>query len=151
MGFHAKDLRLGRYSQKGQVYSITTVTHLRNKIFLDFYHGRLLINVLRESDRIGQSATIGFVVMPDHLHWLFTLTGSNDLSQTVQYVKGASAYKINKYKHSSDKVWQSGFHDHCLRRDEDLISTMRYIIANPLRAGIVHSVSNYPHWDCIYL
>jgi hypothetical protein len=27
----------------------------------------------------------------------------------------------------------------------------RYIVANPLRAGLVEGIGNYPHWDCIWM
>ena len=34
----------------------------------------------------------------------------------------------------------AGFHDRALRRDEDTLSTARYIVANPLRAGLVKNI-----------
>jgi hypothetical protein len=37
-----------------------------------------------------------------------------------------------------------------IRREEDLVSIARYIVANPLRAGIVKSVREYPHWDAVW-
>ena len=27
----------------------------------------------------------------------------------------------------------------------------RYIVANPLRAGLVWDIGSYPHWDCIWM
>jgi hypothetical protein len=32
-----------------------------------------------------------------------------------------------------------------------LLAMARYIVANPLRAGIAHSLADYPHWDAIWL
>ncbi|MNN75503.1 hypothetical protein D3C81_1918110 [compost metagenome] len=49
------------------------------------------------------------------------------------------------------KVWQSGYHDHALRRDEDLKAAARYLVANPLRAGLVKSVRDYPFWNAVWL
>ena len=82
--------------------------------------------------------------MPDHVHWLFVLTEST-LSRTVARVKAdfSREFKV--------KVWQDGFHDHAIRSDESLINVARYIVANPLRAGIVDKVADYPHWDSIWL
>jgi hypothetical protein len=48
-------------------------------------------------------------------------------------------------------VWQSGFHDRALRHDEDLLDAARYIVANPLRAGLVKSLRMYSHWDACWL
>jgi REP element-mobilizing transposase RayT len=48
-------------------------------------------------------------------------------------------------------VWQNGFHDHALRQEEDLAEVARYIVANPLRAGLVERLGDYPHWHAIWL
>jgi len=73
------------------------------------------------------------------------LLGSHNLSAVMQSVKGLSAKKIGR------PIWQDGFHDHALRREEDLKATARYIVANPLRAGLVERIGDYPHWDAIWL
>ena len=49
------------------------------------------------------------------------------------------------------RLWQTGFHDHALRREEDLAATARYLIANPLRAGLVQRVGDYPFWDAVWV
>jgi REP element-mobilizing transposase RayT len=91
--------------------------------------------------------TIGFVIMPDHFHWLFQLKDKYSLSDSVDRVKGRSALAVNKQRNGIHKVWQSGFYDRCLRGEDDVVDIMRYIVANPLRAGLVKSLKNYPHWD----
>ena len=151
MNFHAKELRKGRVSQPGAIYSVTAVTIERIKIFDDFQTARLLIQTLRQSQLEKQSETIGFVVMPDHLHWMFKLTARTGLSELVKSIKGQSARRINFFRNTVGPVWQPGYYDHCLRSDEDLLKNMRYIVANPLRAKLVSSLKNYPHWGCIYL
>jgi len=57
---------------------------------------------------------------------------------------------LNLQRQANGEVWQEGFHDHALRREEDLQATARYIIGNPVRAGLVPSVRDYPHWDAIW-
>ncbi|MCF6281296.1 MAG: hypothetical protein L3J28_03650 [Candidatus Polarisedimenticolaceae bacterium] len=42
-------------------------------------------------------------------------------------------------------------HDRAIRKEEDLVAIARYIVANPLRAGLVKSIKDYPHWDCVWL
>ena len=46
---------------------------------------------------------------------------------------------------------QRGFHDRAIRKQDDLVAVARYIVANPLRAGIVDSIRNYPLWDAKWL
>jgi putative transposase len=151
MNFHAKELRKSRTSQVGAIYAITTVTYERQTIFNDFKSARLLIQTLRQSQLEQQSETIGFVLMPDHLHWMVRLNHPTKLSRLMMIIKGRSARQINQLRNNKEPIWQKGYYDHCLRDDEDLIKNMRYIVANPLRAGIVQSLKLYPHWDCVYL
>ncbi|QFU23419.1 transposase [Shewanella eurypsychrophilus] len=148
---HGKDLRTGRYSEGNNYYFVTTNTHNREALFLDFDCARIVINNLKHTDKLNITNTIGFVLMPDHLHWLFQLNETADLSYAVGSTKGRSAKQINTHLKRNIKVWQPGFYDHCLRQDEEIKEVMRYIVANPLRANLVDNIGNYSHWDCIYL
>jgi len=141
----SKDLRKGRVSLAGQVYHITTVTLERMPVFAELRPARLLINSLHEAQLRNEAETLAFVVMPDHLHWLLQLGANATLSRVVGAVKTTTAHRLGK------RIWQDGFHDHALRGEEDLAEFARYIVANPLRAGLVKRLGNYPHWDAVWL
>ena len=83
--------------------------------------------------------------MPDHLHWLMQLGEEKDLSSLVQQVKSWASKAIGK------SIWQKGFYDHAVRKEEDIKNIARYIVANPLRTNIVNKLNDYPHWDAIWL
>ncbi len=150
IGPHGCDLRKGRWSETGQVYLITTVTQGRRPVFADFWCARLLVQELRAADALGWAVTWAFVVMPDHLYWLVEL-GDADLSRLILRVKSRSAIAINRALGHTGRLWQKGFHDHALRNEEDLRAVARYVIANPVRAGLVQSVRDYPHWDARWI
>ncbi|WP_116472393.1 REP-associated tyrosine transposase [Zobellella maritima] len=137
-------LRKGRCSESGQVYMVTTITMDRIRYFSDFYMARTLIRILHESETRGHCQMLAFVVMPDHLHWLLRLQ-DDSLSRLIGRIKSLSARQVGR------RIWQDGFHDHGVRSDEDLRSLARYIVANPVRAGLVKNVGQYPHWDAIWL
>ena len=67
------------------------------------------------------------------------------MSKVVRAVKAVTAHRLG------GPVWQDGFHDRALRREEDLVAAARYVVANPLRAGLVQKLGDYPHWDAIWL
>ena len=150
MYYHAKDLRRGRYSQIHRPYLITTVTHERNPVFNDFDVARLLIRELQTTSIELRIESLAWVVMPDRLHWLFVLNHTF-ISEVARRVKGKSAYRINLQRGCQSIIWQKGFHDHAIRKDEDIKAVARYIIANPLRAGLVENIGDYPFWDAIWL
>jgi len=88
--------------------------------------------------------------MPDHLHLLLRL-GETGLSTVVKRLKARSGVLLNRKIGRAGRFWEPGFHDHALRREEDLITAARYIVANPLRAGLVSRISDYPYWNAKWL
>ncbi len=142
---HSHSLRVGRHTQAGQIYLLTTVTLDRQPFFADFQAARCLIRCLQHAQQLQHADTLAFVVMPDHLHWLMQLGPSTDLSRCMAGVKSVCARQLGM------ALWQKGFHDHAVRKEEDMPALARYVVANPVRAGLVERVGQYPHWDAIWL
>ena len=139
-------LLIGRDSQPGAFYVITTVLNQRAALLLDPALARLVANELRG----GAAEGLAWVVMPDHVHWLLQLRAT-PLSRCVQAFKSRSARAINAARGASGMVWQAGYHDHRLRNDEDLRTQARYIVLNPLRRGLVARIEDYPYWWCRWI
>jgi putative transposase len=147
---HSSALRRGRCSLPGHGYVVTTVTRNRAPLFVDFHAARLAICELQRSDELAHCRTLAFVLMPDHLHWLLWLAETS-LPDLLGAFKANSAKAINRYRSTPGvKLWQSGFHDHTLRAEEDVVAAARYLIANPVRAGLVCRCGDYPHWDAAW-
>jgi len=142
---HGRSLRKGRFSEPNRIYLITTVTRERCRIFSGLHNARCLIGVLRDAQTLNHACTLCFVVMPDHLHWLMQLGDVRDLSAVVQSVKALSSKRIGH------RIWQQGFYDHAVRDEENIKAIARYIVANPVRAGLVSRIGDYPHWDAVWL
>ena len=143
-------LRRGRYSELGRLYLLTTVTHQRKSLFNDFQHARLVIHQLRQSDQEHACRSLAWVLMPDHLHWLIELKGTT-LGTLMRRFKSRSSLVLHQAGVEHDPVWQPGYQDRALRREESMVHFARYIVANPLRAGLVKSVRDYHHWDAVWL
>lgn len=148
--YHGRALRLGRCSEPGRIYLLTVVVRDREPLLGDFTVGRLLVAELRSAVEAGWVNSLAWVVMPDHLHWLVELA-EQPLPTLVQRVKGRSARTINQYLRRGGAFWQAGYHDHSLRCEEDVQAVARYVVANPLRAGLVRRVGDYPLWDAVWL
>ncbi len=142
--YHNNALRKNRISEPGRAYAITTACQHRQPIFSDQKLGKIVADEINRSDKLSMTSTIAWVVMPDHLHWLFQLQQRQSLSAVVRRVKGRSSYRINRVRRSSESVWQPGFHDHAIRKEESLQNVGNYIIQNPVRAGLVENPEDYP-------
>ncbi|MGE4072819.1 MAG: transposase [Lysobacterales bacterium] len=140
----------GRQSQVGLWYVITTVSLGRIPVFASAQAAQLVAEEIR---RVPQNfaESHAWVVMPDHLHWMIELRSGIDLSRLVQGLKSRSAIAVNRSRGQSGPIWQPGFYDHQLRADEDFRAQARYIVANPLRRGLVARIEDYPHLWCRWI
>jgi len=146
------DLRKGRYSETGRAYFITTVLADREKCYFDdFVCARLVIMNMKLLHEDQAVYSLAWFVMPDHVHWLFQLRATSSLSEVVKTFKARTAHRINRHLGKGGMLWQKSFYDHALREEEDIRAIARYIVANPLRAGLVEHIGYYPHWDAIWL
>ncbi|WP_242210101.1 MULTISPECIES: transposase [unclassified Pseudomonas] len=143
-------LRIGRYSEHNRIYLLTTNTAGRQPFFSDFALGRLVASEFHVAEEMGIANTLAWVVMPDHFHWLIELKRGS-LGDLMQRTKSLSTKAVNLSTGRQTSLWQSGFHDRALRREEDLVKLARYIVANPLRAGLVKKLGDYPLWDAIWV
>ena len=149
VGAGSRALRRGRVSLSGCVYLVTTLSASRAPLFADFHDARCVVRALHSV--APQAQTMAYVLMPDHLHWLLRLGEGTNLSALVGLVKRRASKWINRDSPSPKRVWAAGFHDHALRKEEDLGAVARYIVLNPVRAGLVKSWRHYSHWDAVWL
>jgi putative transposase len=91
------------------------------------------------------------LVMPDHVHMIFTPLVDLEKSEVVSLaritkaIKGTSARLINRRRGGPGRVWQEESFDRVLRVSEKLGEKIAYILDNPVRAVLVASSANY-HW-----
>ncbi|HET7358964.1 MAG TPA: transposase [Rhodanobacteraceae bacterium] len=143
-------LRHGRISLSGQVYLLTTVTAQRLWIFAAPRLARASCKVIASHATWGGSILLAWILMPDHWHGMLQL-GHEPLPLAMNRFKALVTQVLRRECGVVGPIWARGFHDHALRRDEDMHAAARYIIANPVRAGLVRSVGDYPYWNVVGL
>lgn len=144
-------LRAGRASAPGQRYLITTLCRERHPHFSAWPIASSVSSKLEESSLWNGSRLLCWVLMPDHLHMLIELGDCASLSALIRRVKSVTALAANRAANRSGSVWMPGFHDHALRAEESTVDVVRYIIENPIRAGLVREVGAYPYWNTMWL
>jgi REP element-mobilizing transposase RayT len=149
--FRQSDLRIGRHSEAGRAYFLTTVTHGRERLFSEWRQASQMSRIISAPSTWAGADLLCWVLMPDHWHGLLVVGNTNSLAKTMNLAKGRSAYRFNKETGRNGPVWAAAYFDHALRRDEDLRQVARYIISNPIRAGLASSWGSYPYWGAVWL
>ena len=111
----------------------------------------MVVQELKSLQHQQYANSLAWVIMPDHLHWLMQLTEQEPLAQVMKRLKGRTTQQINRYLQRTGPIWQKGYHDQAIRKEEDIKPIARYIVANPLRAKLVNKLGDYPLWDAVWL
>jgi REP element-mobilizing transposase RayT len=136
-------LRIGRVSLDRHYYAMTFVVVNRRRIFANPDWATRLATELMP-DAVGMRfQPLAWTIMPDHVHLLAEL-GAVSLARCMQVLKSRTSRELRAVQAHSGTLWQAGYYDHCLRNDEDLLGQARYILENPVRAGIVDRSEEYP-------
>jgi len=103
----------------------------------------VLSQILRAADEHG-FLIFAYCFMPDHLHLL--IEGTTESSDCRRFIARAKQYAGFYYaKAFTGRLWQRYGYEHVLRDDEITQVAARYILENPVRAGLVQSVQEYPY------
>jgi putative transposase len=144
-------LRKGRVSVTNGIYLVTSTTKERTRLFDNYHAACAAAQCFEDRAVLKGAAMLAWVLMPDHAHWLIELGENDALSEVVNRIKSASARRANKALKRKGALWTAAYHDHALRAEDDLPDTARYVVANPLRAGLVKRLGDYPFWNAIWL
>ena len=145
MGVHAAH-RLSGFDYTGpHTYSVTCCTFSRRRWFTDSSTVEAVRLALLQSCQAEGFIVLAYCFMPDHVHLLVEGTSAaSDLRRTVVSWKQKTGYEHRSKTGSA--LWQGGFYDHILREEEDRPEVVKYPIENPIRAGLVSAVNEYPFW-----
>ena len=129
---HARNLRVGRFSQAFGLYYITkrigagqTLGDEQRDDIASAFHRLRAKGVLHLH---------AFVVMPAHWHALMSLTDARPLDGVVRDICRDSSFRWRKAGLSY--AWQDGFHDRKVRTDDLVDDIIAYIEKNPVRKGL---------------
>ena len=154
--------------EPGVWHHITVTTATRQPLFTDAARVRILQGRLNAARRRFALLCIGYVIMPDHFHWVIypTEPGFEDfaaeqiqkggryaddpaayyLPRIVEEVKRGTTQAIRRLARSlPQQIWQPGFWDRPVQDMRRLPDILRYIHMNPVRAGLCSRPADYPY------
>lgn len=80
--------------------------------------------------------------MPEHVHLVLASNGAR-MAKVMQLVKGRFARGCNLRSGTEGSIWESRYHDVTLRSEKAVLEAMRYVLDNPVVAGLSQSPEEY--------
>ena len=124
-------------------YFLTICTRERAEYFTQLETVQLAMSQILQTGRDHDIDITTYCVMPDHVHIL--ATGTTEAADLRSFAK-VSKQKVGwDFRQKTGKyLWQEGFYDHVLRDEDATAGVIRYILNNPVRAGLVARPEDYP-------
>jgi putative transposase len=123
------------------------VTASRKPLFAEDINVELLKSAFRYTQSRKQFKINAICVLPDHLHCLWTMPDDSDYSIRWQMIKTCFSRQYRRLNPESCKaqIWQPRFWEHVIRDQDDFDKHLDYIHFNPVKHGLVDSVSEWQY------
>ena len=129
----------------GEYYHIYNRGPGRQLIFREADNYLLVLRLLKEySARLGITV-VAYCLMPTHYHFLLRQDGEQPISLLMQRVFNAYTKAYNKRYHRSGTLFQGRYRAVHVQQENYLVQLCRYIHANPVKAGLVSRVQDWPY------
>jgi REP element-mobilizing transposase RayT len=104
---------------------------------------QVFIALLKECSELWNVRISAFCLMPTHYHLLIQTPDAN-LSRCMRHLNGVYTQRYNRSHHCDGQLFRGRYKSILVDGDSYLLQLVRYIHRNPLRAGLVDTMDNYP-------
>jgi REP-associated tyrosine transposase len=142
-----------RYRIKAGCYFFTVNLAERNRALLVEHVGTLR-EAFRNVRQKHPFSIDAMVVLPEHLHCIWTLPeGDDEFSLRWRQIKAEFSRNIESVERISNSralkqergIWQRRFWEHCIRDEDDFMKHVDYIHFNPVKHGLVKWAQDWPY------
>ncbi len=145
-----------RRANHGTTFFFTVVSYHRRPILCDAVIRTALRDAIQSVRRMKPFAIDGWVLLPDHLHCIWTLPPDDtDFSQRWSQIKHrvshtcGDRYRVRgsdaAIRRGESTIWQRRFWEHQIRSEVDMQRHMDYIHFNPVKHGQVATAADWPY------
>lgn len=134
----------------GATCFFTVVTARRRRILAAPTAIRALRESIAETRRAMPFVIDAWVVLPDHMHAIWTLSAADaDYSRRWGRIKAGFTRRCDLPCRTPSKrhagIWQPRFWEHVIRDEHDWMAHMDYLHYNPVKHGLVERVVDWPY------
>jgi putative transposase len=138
--------RIARALADNQIYHILNRGNGRNEIFHKAGDYDAFIKLLREAKKTYPVDILAYCVMPNHFHFILRPRQATQLSVMMQWLMTSHVRRYHKHYGGCGHVWGGRYKSFIIQKDRYLLTVIRYIESNPVRAGLVSSARDW-NWS----
>jgi putative transposase len=140
--------RTARASVGGYCYHVLNRGNRRAQVFHDADDYAAFLRLLRRASARVPMRLLAYCLMPNHFHLVLWPPGDADLSAWMGWLLTAHVRRHHRRYRSSGHIWQGRLKAFPISEHEHLLSVLRYVERNPLRANLVERAEDWP-WSSL--
>jgi len=140
--------RTARASVGGICYHVINRGNCRADVFHKPKDYDAFVTLIVQAGARLPMRVVGCSLMPNHFHLVLWPFEDGDLSRWMQWLMTAHVRRYHRHYGTSGHVWQGRFKAFPIQEDGHLLTVLRYVERNPLRAGLVEAAQSWP-WSSL--
>ncbi len=140
--------RTARASVGGMVYHVLNRGNAQAEVFHHPEDYAAFLHLLGEAGERHAMRLLGYCLMPNHFHLVAWPREDGDLSRWMQWLLTSHVRRYHRDYQGSGHVWQGRFKAFPIQKDEHLLTVLRYVERNPVRANLVRRAERWP-WSSL--
>jgi putative transposase len=140
--------RTARASVGGMWYHVLNRGNRREPVFHKPGDYDAFVEAMTDAGTRVRIDLLGYCLMPNHFHLVVRTDRDGDLGRWMQWLRTAHARRYHRHYATTGHVWQGRFKAFPVEDDDHLVTVLRYVERNALRAELV---SRAEDWRCTSL
>ncbi len=136
-------VRQARIEYSGALYHITSRGNAKQDIFVNDEDRIEFLEILRKARNRYNAIIYAYCLMDNHYHLLVETPDAN-ISQLMRQLNGVYTQRYNFTHRKTGHLFQGRFKSILVQQDLYLLELCRYIVLNPVRAGMVKAAKDWP-------
>jgi putative transposase len=137
--------RTARAAVGGMIYHVLNRGNGRQRIFHKQGDYAAFLKVLGECKELGGVEVLGWCLMPNHWHLVLRPEGARDLARFVGRLCTTHVRRYHQHHRTAGEghLYQGRYRSFPIQKDRHLLTVLRYVEANALRAGMVERAEEW--------
>jgi len=140
--------RTARAAQAGFCYHVVNRGNRRAEVFHDADDYAAFCKLLRAACAHVNMRVLGFSLMPNHFHLVLWPPAADDLAAWMHWLLTTHGRRYKLSHRLTGHVWQGRFRAFPIQENDHLLTVLRYVERNPLRANLVTRAEDWP-WSSL--
>jgi putative transposase len=140
--------RTARASAGGYCYHVINRGNARAAVFHKDEDYAAFLDAMVEAKARLPMRLLAYCLMPNHFHFVMWPIGDGDLGRGMHWLLTTHVRRYLRHYHHSGHIWQGRFKAFPIEADDHLVTVLRYVERNPLRANLVACAEDWP-WSSL--